>query len=122
MKMNHELVRLLMLEMRDDPRLNGQQQIMYTPTTEGFNSSEIKYHLRLIADARFLLEFRWTGTGILITNGLSWTGQGFVDSIRSETAWTKAKELAAKTIGGASLSVLSDLTSHVAKNLLGLAP
>ena len=122
MKINHELIRLLMLKMRDNPKLNGQNRVIYQPTVDGYSSEDINYQLRLIDDAGFLLNTDRMGTGTLITSGLSWTGQGFIDSIASDTVWAQVKNRVAKTTGEVSLSVLSDLAIQIAKQLFGLAP
>ena len=122
MKINHELIRLLMLKMRDNPKLNGQNRVIYQPTVDGYSSEDINYQLRLIDDAGFLLNTDRMGNGTLITSGLSWTGQGFIDSIASDTVWAQVKNRVAKTTGEVSLSVLSDLAIQIAKQLFGLAP
>lgn len=52
---------------------------------------------------------------------LTWDGNDFLDSIRSETVWSKVNKAISSTVGTASLNVIKAITSQIALNLVGPA-
>lgn len=84
---------------------------------------DIYYSMEKVVEAGFI-ELRKVKTlngpydGIVI--GITWNGHQFLDSIRSDKVWNKAKEKVRKTIGSTSLQILSSVAVSVATKFLGL--
>ena len=53
----------------------------------------------------------------VITDGLSWEGCEFLDTVRSPEVWRRTKEAAGK-VGGVSIAVLADIAKATAKILI----
>ena len=82
---------------------------------EGYTSDDIDRHLRLLVDAGFLTG-KVAGDGV-ITEGLSWEGCEFLDTVRSPEVWRRT-EVAAEKVGSVSVSILAEIAKAVAKGLI----
>ena len=82
---------------------------------DGFEADEIDRHLRLLVDAGFLTG-KVASDGV-VSEGLSWAGCEFLDTVRSPEVWKKT-EAAASKIGGVGITVFADVAKAVAKGLL----
>ena len=50
-------------------------------------------------------------------SGLTWEGYEYLDAVRSNRVWEKAKSAVSKSIGEASLSVMKELCSSIALSI-----
>lgn len=82
---------------------------------DGFEAGDVDRHLRLLVDAGFLTG-KIASDGV-VTEGLSWAGCEFLDTVRSPEVWKKT-EAAASKIGGVGITVLTEVAKAVAKSLL----
>jgi len=109
---NMDLIRALLLKLEALPMSMGGVVLIKPDTpeiaVEGFNETQIHYHLRLIeeagltdnAGARPML-----GIGFC---GLTWQGHDLLDSIRDPIIWEKTKK-GLSAAGGFSVDLLKDL-------------
>ncbi|WP_307739005.1 DUF2513 domain-containing protein [uncultured Parolsenella sp.] len=51
-------------------------------------------------------------------SGLTWEGYDYLDAIRSQKVWNKAKEAISKAVGDTSLSVVKDICVALAASLV----
>ena len=82
---------------------------------EGFEADDVDRHLRLLVEAGFLTG-KVASDGI-VTEGLSWAGCEFLDTVRSPEVWRKT-EAATSKIGGVGIAVFAEVAKAVAKSLL----
>jgi hypothetical protein len=90
----------------------------------------IATHLRLLKEADLvdgIAIYRGIGSRDVAVNAavppsLTWAGYDFLDAIRDETVWEKAKGQAAKTGGAVTLAVLTQLATYYLMEKLGMKP
>ena len=119
MKRDMELIRMVMLEAEKtkDP------YELIDPKIEGYNETEISYHIALLDDAGLLHGqdrsaigvFRWSaGT-------LTWAGHEFVEAIRDEDIWKEARAIVDKSGNGVVFDVLRKALMRVLEKRAGLS-
>ena len=119
MKRDMELIRMVMLEAEKtkDP------YELVDPKIEGYNETEISYHIALLDDAGLLHGqdrsaigvFRWSaGT-------LTWAGHEFVEAIRDEEIWKEARAIVEKSGNGVVFDVLRKALVRVMEKRAGLS-
>lgn len=83
----------------------------------------IAFHTELLIDRGLVSGsveydgFHTTPLGVEITR-ITWEGYDYLDSIRSDKVWRKAKEVISKSVGDTSLLVVKDTCQLVAKTLI----
>lgn len=114
MKRDMDLVRLILLEVE---KAEGYTDIERM-SCERYPLAVIGYHVELLAahgliDAK--VEHAWGGeaTGGTI-KALTWSGCDYLDTVRSERVWFKAKKAVSESVGDTSLSVIKDTCSALA--------
>lgn len=105
-----DLVRLLLLKlesMSDD----AHSVSILDPAgfdLEGYSAEQVDYHLNLLVDANLVDQ---GGSGALsgfMFKQLTWAGHDFLDSVRDDEIWRRARD-GAKAAGGFSIELLGDL-------------
>jgi hypothetical protein len=84
-----------------------------------YSKKEINYHLKLLVDSGFLYT---QGNGSLRYRhivGLTWNGHEFLDLMREDTIWNRAKEVMKKTGGMAFEVLLKVLLEYATSSALG---
>ncbi|MCW2478852.1 DUF2513 domain-containing protein [Candidatus Symbiopectobacterium sp. NZEC135] len=111
-----DLIRQIVLALRDDVRSGPLIKL------ESVDQLKFNYHALLLVEAGLV-------TGIVepVRNGipmrallhqLTWDGQDFAESIKSDTVWEKAKENVMKPLAGWTFSILRDyLKAELSKYL-----
>lgn len=93
------------------------------PKFDGYNETEVSYHIALLDDAGLLHGqdrsaigvFRWSaGT-------LTWAGHEFVEAVRDDAVWQEALAVTAKAGGGVVFEVLQKALIKVLEQRAGLA-
>lgn len=111
-----DLVRELLLLIDRAPEPSDLSQVVQGLKSE-LGLSVIDYHIRMMVTQAGLL----TGTDVEDFEGpgwlglsLTWQGHEFLDQVRDEVVWRKARDGAAK-VGGFSISLLADLAKAILK-------
>jgi len=118
-KRDLELIRKVMLEAEKtkDP------YELVDPKIEGYNETEISYHVALLDDAGLLHGqdrsaigvFRWSaGT-------LTWAGHEFVEAVRDEDVWNEARAIVEKSGNGVVFEILNKALLRVLQKRAGLS-
>ena len=119
MKRDMELIRKVMLEAEKTKDPNE----LVDPKIEGYNETEISYHIALLDDAGLLHGqdrsaigvFRWSaGT-------LTWAGHEFVEAARDEDVWKEARAVVEKSGNGVVFEVLKHALMSVLKKRAGFS-
>ena len=125
MKLNYDCVRDLLLLLENDLGLNSYVSIANL-SEENYSREEWLYSAKKLIEAGFIKAVpidTMSGLIDIDVREITWGGHQFLENIRPKTTWDKSKD-AAKSIGGASLLVLSKiaegLTSAFLNKQLGL--
>jgi len=114
MKLDRELVRLILLEVETRPptQYNGAPVEI-----SGYDEDTIGYHLMLLGEAGFLVveDVGYLGKELAFeASRLTYSGHEFLDTIRDDEVWRRTKEVAGKA-GSVSLQGLLEIGKAVAK-------
>ena len=118
MERNMDLVReILLLSERADERVSA---LALSP--ESGTAREIAFHVELM-EAHGLLGCKVvrSGSGAVAqcdVLGLTWEGYDYLDAIRSEKVWSRAKEAIGKAVGETTLSVVKDACTALASSMI----
>jgi Hypothetical protein (DUF2513) len=119
MKRDLELIRQLMLAIELKDTRFGAESI----EIDGYDSSQINYHLELMIEAKLvdgIVISQTFNRFAIIIEKLSWEGCNFLDDARNESVWQKTMEIVKDKGGSVSVGVLIQLLASVAKQLVGL--
>jgi hypothetical protein len=116
MKRDMDLVRLILLA------IEGSQEAA-TKSKER-TLEERAYHVALLLDAGFLVgkttnDANGHPNGYVVTR-MTWIGHEFLDALRDDTLWKKAKEYVLKPGASWTFEILKEWSKHEIKERLGL--
>jgi hypothetical protein len=117
MTRNMDLIRGVLIETEKLP----DDDAMHDISVEGYTDTEISNHVRLCDEAGFIDAFDLsTMQGVCWKpKRLTYEGHEFLDGIRSDTVWEKAKALTLKSTGTLTIEGLKFALPHVLKALIG---
>ncbi len=123
MKRDMELIRKLLFffDEKADPRP------VKVPQIAGFDDLTIRYHVVLLYDAGLIFgEPSKSDTSDRVYDvlpfDLTWAGHEFLDLVRSDTFWEKAKDKTAEEFGAASFAAIKAVvTQHAMNAVAGIA-
>ena len=107
MKRNMDLIRKILIRIEEYPHFPEivSRKPEISIDVPGHDEEEINYHLKLLSQAGLILtssggtlSYRWV-------QGLTWQGHEFLELMKKDTYWNKAKE-AMKETGGMAFEVL----------------
>ncbi len=119
MKRDLDLIRYLLLTTEQSDKGVTDSILV----NQRYDIKDIAFHTELLIDRGLvsgLVEydgFRTTPLSVEITR-ITWEGYDYLDSIRSDKVWSKAKDVICKSVGDTSLSVVKDTCQLVAKALI----
>lgn len=122
MKLNHDCVRELLLYIEENIPM-GVAIILTEEMVPGYQEGSVLYCAAKLIEANYVVGSRKqniTGFGIVTIAELTWEGHTFLDNIRSETSFTKAKNRVLETVGNASIQIIAEVASQVTVAALGL--
>ncbi len=116
MRRDPDLIRKLLFHFEEKLGCTAER----CPAIEGYSELDIMYHMLLLAQAGFLdHQPEWTKSRDRIIRvlgfGLTWTGHEFLEAVRNDTIWQRAKALMAEKGGGTSFEVMLALLKELAK-------
>ncbi|MEJ7804330.1 MAG: DUF2513 domain-containing protein [Telluria sp.] len=93
---------------------------------DGYTDEQIGYHAHLLAQAGLILAadatYMESNAPSALPLSLTWQGHDFLESIKDDALWAKAKKHVLMPAGGAAFSVLTEWIKAEAKQRLGLPP
>jgi hypothetical protein len=118
MKRNMDLVRLLLMRSEGDDDAKK--------ACENFSVEERAYHVQLLIDAGLVegivrKDSQDVAKGAIVSR-LTWAGHEFLQSVRNDTVWKKAKEHVLKPGASWTFDILKDWVKSELKQTLGLPP
>ncbi|MCY8002820.1 DUF2513 domain-containing protein [Bacillus haynesii] len=124
MKLDHDCVRSLLLELEEKLGLNdviGNEVIKVSSTAEKFGESQTMYCATKLVEAKLLIGSKTIADmeTLLLISSLSFEGHQFLDNIRDDGIWkdTKAK---VSQLSSVSLPILSQVAAAFIKSKIGL--
>jgi hypothetical protein len=117
-KRNMDLVRLLLI------RSEGDEDA--ATACETFTVEERAYHVQLLIDAGLVEGVVRRGaqgafTGAVVSR-LTWAGHDFLESVRDDAVWKKAKEQVLKPGASWTFDILKEWVKYELKQKLGFPP
>lgn len=93
---------------------------------DGYTDEQIGYHIHLMGQAGLVIAIDSTTMSdtspSAMVSSLTWQGHDFLESIKDDDLWAKAKKHVLIPAGGAAFSVLKEWIKAEAKQRLGLPP
>lgn len=125
MKLNHDVVRALLLTIENCEDVNGLEsdQTMKFAQDNDQSLAEISYIVTRLQEGGLITgETRWGNNVPMLTwaGNLTYLGHNYLDNIRDDGVWKKVKSSIAK-VGSASLPIAAGLAEAEIKRRLGLA-
>jgi hypothetical protein len=120
MKRDLDLIRkiLLKVESSDDSPLS-------VLNLDGYEEQTILFHVALLVEAEYMkANISQALSGIYRISTpirLTWEGYEFLDLLRSEGTWAKAKSIIKEKSISISIAILTELLKSIAKDALGLS-
>ena len=117
-----DLLRKLLIFFEDKP--DGAP--VEVPPIDGYSELQIKYHLVLMHEARFLSCERIFSSSdpqrviYVIPFQLTWQGHEFLQSIKDDTVWRKLKECVLKPSASWTFGILTEWLKQEIKQRIGL--
>lgn len=116
MKRNMDLIRLLLMRSEGD---EAAQE-----ACEKYSFEERGYHVQLMLDAGLVegetirgADGEFAGAAV---SRLTWAGHDFLETMRDDTLWRKAKEHVLKPGASWSFDILKEWAKHEIKEKLGI--
>ena len=114
MKLNHDIVREVLLYLEDRLELNDELDSTKITIPE-VTADEVAYTLLRLSEADFIkiiTDEDLSGNLDIFVKSLTWKGHEFLDNIRNNNTWDKVKKVAAE-VGADSLSTLQKIAINV---------
>jgi hypothetical protein len=107
MKRDFDLIRKILLTLEESPR--GHDEIT---EIDGYPDEVFGYHGHLLHEAGLVVAYERECMGLPMPYanpyGLTWDGHEFLDLIKKDTLWEKAKSTILKHSSGLAFAVLQD--------------
>ena len=117
MRRDMDLVRsiLLQVEAADGSRESGELDFM------GHTVEEVYYHIELMQQRGLIdatIKREWGGSVVYASiGGLTWDGQDFLDAMRDDRVWSRAKKAIKESVGSTTFGVIKDVCVNVATKM-----
>jgi hypothetical protein len=119
MKRDMDLVRRILMDIEACPEADAQPGYLQLDF-EGHSTEEVMYHVQLLGEAGLietqdqsdLAGFR------IFPQRLTWQGHEFLDAIRKDTIWEKAKSIALEKTGALGFEALKVVSLKLAADAL----
>ncbi len=113
-----DLVRLILIDTEDAPPMEVHTGHHY----DGYDASTTNEHIELLIEAG-LIEgkvMRSSSRSIAKVTRLTWAGHDFLQSMKDDTLWKKAKEQVLKPGASWTFDILKEWAKHEVKRRLGI--
>ena len=121
MKRDMDLVRKILqwMEAQEHGSVAGRKVAI-----DGYTQEQIGYHAYLMHEAGLIFAVNVPSTGLAspryLPVRLTWAGHDFLESVKDDGLWEKAKKNVIQPAGGVAFSVLVDWARAEAKTRLGI--
>lgn len=120
MKRDLDLIRSILLSMEASDHGFAAER----PAVDDYTEEQIGYHVYLMGQAGLITTADATTLAdqspSAIPLSITWAGHDFLDSVKDETLWNKAKSVVLKPAAGVTFDILVAWVKAEAKQRLGL--
>ena len=119
MKRDFDLIRRILTDIENIPAGKSMNNINYPE----YNRSVVDHHIILLDEAGLIkakILKTMGGIGAVHITGLTWSGHDFLDAMKDDTIWNKAKESVLKPGASITFGLLLEWLKTEAKLKLGL--
>lgn len=125
MKLDHELVRDILILIEDSSSLRGptDKEFLLIGESHDADKLQVGYTLDKIFEAGFTKLKPLPGGDsyyFLQSGSLTFNGHAYLDNIRDNDIWNSTKKKITSTVGSASLEIFSKVASDLIARSLGL--
>lgn len=109
-----DLIRRIMLDIQALPANSPATPISYP---DEYDQAVVNEHMSLLIEAGLIhgkVLRTMSGIAQVVTRGLTWAGQDFVDAAKEESIWQKAKTFIKDKGGALTLEVLMEVLKRYA--------
>ncbi|MER0468119.1 DUF2513 domain-containing protein [Bacillus cabrialesii subsp. cabrialesii] len=125
MKLDHDCVRSLLLELEEKLSLNSifnNSHIRELKTYEEFGEEQTFYTILKLIEADFIKgssQYYFDESYEFVISSISYSGHEFLNNIRDSKIWSKTKS-SVSTLSGVSLSIIGSVAADLVKKSVGL--
>ena len=117
MKRDMDLIRLILLSLEGDEKADEKAK-------EAYDGKTMAYHAQLLKEAGLIeavvsMDSQNMPDGYLLTR-MTWSGHDFLDAMKDDTIWEKAKEHVIQPVGGVAFDVLLEWLNIQMRTKLGI--
>lgn len=124
MKLNHEIVRNLLLFIEDSQNSSErtEQELVEFAKDQLISKNELIYTIQKLVEADYIkanIQYASNKVYWFSVSSITWSGHEFLDTIRDPKIWRDTKEKTSK-LASVSLNILSEVASSLLVKTLGL--
>ncbi|MCY8547296.1 DUF2513 domain-containing protein [Bacillus subtilis] len=125
MKLDHDCVRSLLLELEEKLSLNSifnNSHIRELKTYEEFGEEQTFYTILKLIEADFIKgssQYYFDESYEFVISSISYSGHEFLDTIRDSKIWSQTKS-SVSALSGVSLSIIGSVAADLVKKSVGL--
>lgn len=119
MMLNHDCVRDILLYLESipyDPMLINSKDIELPK----YSYEEILYSLKKLKEAGFINMTKVNFEQSTFIESITWSGHDFLDNIRDNKTWRETISKISKTVGSASIDIISRVAVSIINSKLGI--
>ena len=116
MKRNLELIRLILLEVENNP----DPQNWFDPEPDGYEPDQVSYHVMLLEQGGLIEAWNRSAIGVFrwSARNLTWRGHEFLEAAKDDTVWTRTKNTLGQLGPGIVFDVLQETLLNEARALV----
>lgn len=125
MKLDHDCIRNILIWVEDNVQLGNPRYTddLIDALKDNWSQSEVIYCVAQLDEAGLLdggAVIQGSSISLNSINKLTWNGHEYLDNIRDDRVWKKAKDTVFSKVSSASLSIFTSVAAKVVENRLGL--
>lgn len=126
MELNYDFVREILIECANSTKLSGptDKEIRAFATSKGVSINELAFTIDKLEEADFInghVQYSGDGPYFILIGNLTWDGNQYLNSIRSDSVWKETKKKIKDTGVSVTFSIMTALATSIAKQKLGLS-
>lgn len=126
MELNYDFVREILIECANSTNLSGptDEEIRAFATSKDVSVNQLAFTVDKLEEADFIsghVQYSGDGPYFISIGNLTWDGNQYLNSIRSDSVWKETKQKVKETGISVTFSILTALATSIAKQKLGLS-
>lgn len=114
MKRDMDLIREILLKIEE----TENKRPIIDLCVENYSDEEVSYHCKLLYEAGFVCDYKNTIDGSFGVGQMTWNGQEFLDTVKSDTIWNKTKETITKKGLPMGIDILKSVATSIIQSMI----